>query len=364
MNHVSKHSLVIGAALALAPSAALAGGPGRFTADLLPGQGEFGAFTFDLNNAGAVAGELGDFKGIEGVIFSNGGVTSLTPGSFGSTSGLNDNGQAVGTIAGDDFAFVPFLWDGGLLQAIMTDADFASANKINNSGLVAASYNGQAAVWTALGGVQTLAFDGVLNGFGSANGVSNTGFVVGETEAADGGPFTVGRAFRFDSNTGVMLDLGTLGGTQSQALGVNDNGDVVGVASDSLGNDKPFLFRDGVMTDLGLLDGEFGGSAKAINNNGQIIGVDGGGFFGPGTPWLWEDGVKTDLASLVTLAPNFQLIDVIDINDAGEILVHLRDLDTFTTFAAILRENSAIPTPGAGGLAALALAFAGARRRR
>ncbi len=363
MNNVSRNTLVAAATLAVAASAALAGGPGRFTAHLLPGQGEYGGFAFDMNQTGGVAGEINTISSIEAAIWSNGGVMSLTPGTFGSARGLNDVGQAVGAYD-DGSNFLTFLYDNGSLTQIMTDAGFAQANRINNSGLVAGNADGSAAIWTAAGGTQILSFAGVTNGFGNANAISNTGFVVGETEAASGGPFTIGRAFRYDSNTGAMLDLGTLGGTLSQALGVNDHGDVVGVASDSLGNDKPFLYRDGFMIDLGLPDGEFSGSAKAINNNGQIIGVDGGGFFGPGTPWLWEDGVKTDIASLVTLAPNFILIDVIDINDAGEILVHLRDLDTFSNFVALLRPNSAVPTPGAGSLALMTLAFAGARRRR
>lgn len=363
MNNVSRNTLVAAVTLAVSASAALAGGPGRFTAHLLAAQGEFGGFSFDLNQAGAVAGEINLKSGIEAAIWNSKGVKSLTPGVFGSARGLNDVGQAVGAYDNGS-NFVSFLYDNGSLIEIMTDAGFGQANRINNSGLVAGNANGSAAIWTSAGGTQILSFAGVSDGFGNANAVSNSGFVVGETEANSGGPFTVGRAFRYDSNTGTMLDLGTLGGTLSQALGVNDHGDVVGTASDAFGNDKPFLYRDGVMIDLGLPDGEFSGFARAINNNGQIIGVDGGGFFGPGTPWLWENGVKTDLASLVTLAPNLILIDVIDINDAGEILVHLRDIDTFTNFAAILRPDSAVPTPGAGSLALMTLAFAGARRRR
>src|SRR5215468_2057736 len=74
----------------------------------------------------------------------------------------------------------------------------------------------------------------------------------------------------------TLTDLGTLGGTFSQAFGVNDKGWVVGFATTegdiSL---HAFLWRRGVMTDLGTL----GGSdprpysvAGAVNNRGEIAG--------------------------------------------------------------------------------------------
>ena len=54
----------------------------------------------------------------------------------------------------------------------------------------------------------------------------------------------------------AVRDLGTLGGTDADGVGVNDRGWVVGisrVAGDQSGH--AFLWRDGVMTDLGTLGG-------------------------------------------------------------------------------------------------------------
>jgi probable HAF family extracellular repeat protein len=77
----------------------------------------------------------------------------------------------------------------------------------------------------------------------------------------------------------IITDLGTLGGTQSFAGGINDNGLVVGAANIA-GQDSTFhafLYSGSTMTDLNsLVDPGCGwilDSANAINACGQIAGV-------------------------------------------------------------------------------------------
>ena len=69
-----------------------------------------------------------------------------------------------------------------------------------------------------------------------------------------------------------MVDLGTLGGTNSAAFGINDRGQIVGQSQTGAGADRAFLWtvKEG-MVDLGTLGG---GSSVAfgINNRGQIVG--------------------------------------------------------------------------------------------
>src|ERR1700680_5144193 len=58
----------------------------------------------------------------------------------------------------------------------------------------------------------------------------------------------------------TVIDLGTLGGPFSQAFGINDKSEVVGYSS--LPGDRvvhAFLWRKGVMTDLGTLSGKDAG---------------------------------------------------------------------------------------------------------
>lgn len=72
-----------------------------------------------------------------------------------------------------------------------------------------------------------------------------------------------------------MKELSTFGGTDSQAYGINDSEQVVGL-SQVAGTDNyhAFLYKDGKMTDLGLLGGTYrsyysNSQANGINNKGQ-----------------------------------------------------------------------------------------------
>ena len=68
------------------------------------------------------------------------------------------------------------------------------------------------------------------------------------------------------------IDLGTLGGTQSAALGLNDAGQVVGWARNAGGSIEAFVWSNGTLTGLGFLPGGTTSVARAINNHGQITG--------------------------------------------------------------------------------------------
>ncbi|MGD0519249.1 MAG: PEP-CTERM sorting domain-containing protein [Thermoguttaceae bacterium] len=82
----------------------------------------------------------------------------------------------------------------------------------------------------------------------------------------------------------TITDLGTLGGTDSHALGINASGQVVGYAY-TTGNAAyhAFLYSGSTMIDLNTLIDPLSGwtlsDAQAINNAGQIVGW---GFNGSG----------------------------------------------------------------------------------
>ncbi|MGM9490147.1 hypothetical protein [Ideonella sp. YS5] len=97
-------------------------------------------------------------------------------------------------------------------------------------------------------------------------GVNSARQVVGNTWIG------VGRAVLWDH--GVLTDLGDLGGS-SEASKINDAGHVTGVSW--LGNgaeSHAFVWRDGVMQDLGLLPGSGGwySGGSAINELDHVVG--------------------------------------------------------------------------------------------
>jgi probable HAF family extracellular repeat protein len=123
---------------------------------------------------------------------------------------------------------------------------------------------------------------GTLGGtVGEANGINNGGWVTGISNLSGDQ-----NSHAFLWREGVMSDLGTLGGLDSfVGWPPNERGEIVGNAetadSDPLGEDfcgygtgllcRGFLWQDGVMTPLPTLGGN-NGEATQINNRGQAVG--------------------------------------------------------------------------------------------
>lgn len=130
-----------------------------------------------------------------------------------------------------------------------------------------------------------------------AYGVNNRGEVVGDVFDA---PYpSNSRAFIYES--GSMRRLGTLGGSEGAARGINDAGQVVGWSTTS--SDRytyAFLYRAGSIKSIGNLDPNHPANtsrAYDVNNSGQIVGesyVSGKGQ----SAFLFKDGKMQNLGSL------------------------------------------------------------------
>src|SRR5262249_43135513 len=119
---------------------------------------------------------------------------------------------------------------------------------------------------------------------------------------------------------GVMADLGSLYGNDgnSWAYGINDAGQVVGASYVPFGV-HPFLWQDGQMIELGILDGSSAGGAFGINDAGQVVGdllyIDGDTGVDRAFFWDPEQGM-TDLG--VPTGFNFSV--AIAVNTAGQVV--------------------------------------------
>jgi probable HAF family extracellular repeat protein len=104
--------------------------------------------------------------------------------------------------------------------------------------------------------------------------INDNGQVVGDSYSYNPNGDT--HAFLYDGTT--MNDLGTLGGDDSTALDINNNGQVVGYSYIANGDSHAFMYDeiDG-MLDLNNLiasdSGWFLSEARGINSSGQIVGL-------------------------------------------------------------------------------------------
>jgi probable HAF family extracellular repeat protein len=101
--------------------------------------------------------------------------------------------------------------------------------------------------------------------------VNEVGQVAGSSYLANG---ATQHAFLYSG--GTLLDLGTFGGQSSEALGINIHGHIVGRAQTSRGTTRAFLWRDGSKIDINTLLPPGSGwvlhAATSISDGGQIVG--------------------------------------------------------------------------------------------
>ena len=80
-----------------------------------------------------------------------------------------------------------------------------------------------------------------------------------------------------------------------------------------------FLWKKGVLTDIGTVDGDDCSAGVTINSANQIVGQSFACDGSVSHAFLWENGKIVDLNSLISHGPDMQLQVAGDINNRGEI---------------------------------------------
>jgi probable HAF family extracellular repeat protein len=119
---------------------------------------------------------------------------------------------------------------------------------------------------------------------------------------------------------GSVFDLGGLGGKMNNyAVVINNAGQVAG-QSDPPGDATTYavLWQNGAITNLGTLPGDVSSATGDINAKGQVVGASCDANFNC-RAFLWDHGVMIDLNRLVPSGSPLYLTYAEGINDRGEI---------------------------------------------
>ncbi len=299
--------------------------------------GTFGGTQFntalDVNDAGVVVGgsSLSNnvdhhiFRWTDGVLENLGLIGGKTAGA----EAISETGWIAGTSTtptGDFEPYVPYRLGTNGFEAIplILGAPNGEAHDVNDFGTTVGTLD--------LPDFSSRAFLSVTNAptinlgtFGGessgAEGINNAGVIVGWSRLLNGQM----RAFRH-VGTGPLNsatdDLGTLGGNSSRATAVSESGIVVGRSRDTNGMQRAFLWESGSgMSDLGSLGG---GNiwAFGINTNDTVVGwgtLDPADTFADHTHgWVWTpDAGLRDLNTLVPFGTGLEITLAYRVNGSG-----------------------------------------------
>lgn len=286
--------------------------------------------------------------------------TLIDPGTLGGPSSFFDGGvpfTSDGTLIGsadtgtpdsalsncpagfcDGFQQHPFAWRDGRLTdlGVLPGATGGAVAQLNGLGVGAGASVTDAqflsnpgnpagtAVLFAHGQVTSLGFLPGGSESGAAN-INDQGQVSGASNNGIPDPFSI---FGFSTQTrgfvwrdGVMKDLGSLGGPDTLNSWQNERGQIVGMsytndtpnpANNGFPSFAPFLWQNGHMINLGTLGGTLG-AANWINDAGQVVGQSNLAGDENAHPFLWQNGKMIDLGT-----PDGNFGGANDINKRGD----------------------------------------------
>jgi len=245
--------------------------------------------------------------------------TELDLGSLGGLAsdayGISDNGEVVVGTADTSTATVyfgrAFRWEGGAMTdlGVLRAGDISVARGVSGDGQVVVGYSTNATLGANGYGVEDLTTSKAFRWDTATTTMVDLGSLGGASQAFatnSDGSVTVGRSELAGNSHAViwtapnaLLDLATLGGLSSSAADVNADGSVV-VGSSQINSGENRAFRWTNMTgmvNLGVLTGETNSFATGVSDDGNtVVGNSGNRAF----IWTPDSPAIQDLSYLQT----------------------------------------------------------------
>ena len=288
MRMVVLATIAVSAGLFAATSSANAAAYTFTTIDVPGALGSSGAA--GINNAGQIVGGFADHAGPHGYLDTGGSFTTIdVPGASSTEAlGISNAGQIVGDTQnrGGRPLLLPlghgFFYSGGGFTAIdVPGALGTSALGINDAGQIVGifrtsnSSTGDHSFLYANGSFTMLEVPGAANT--RASGINDAGQIVGRVDSACPPPFPPGTCIDgihgFLDAGGTFTTIDVPGAEATEALGINNAGQIVGDFSTSMGL-SAFVDTDGSFTTFEVPGSVEGSTIPfGINDAGQIVGV-------------------------------------------------------------------------------------------
>jgi probable HAF family extracellular repeat protein len=317
-----------------------------------------------INASGTIAGDLVNAAGAHFAATCSpaGAFALLNVGGVQSfANAINSSGQVAGSTVAANGVSRGFLYTNGQSTPLnpLPGGANCDARGINAAGQVVGasnSPNGDRAVRYAPDGTPTnlgVVDYGINDSASYANAINNLGLIVG-----DGSYLTVNldrlhHGFVADATGGMSALPNLPGGTETNALAINDAGQVAGWALTSAADQRAFVISDGIPYNLGTLGSPYYASSLAvgINDELQVVGssISESHF---SDPFLFTAGQLVQLSDLLPPASGWDFIgdqlqdangNVKAINDRGQIVGYASLNGTLTGY--LMTPTSAITGP-------------------